>query len=56
MTSQANFLRVVVHPRDMSPSQMANREAQLRDAQKRAELACKTEDVKSLRARIDYVN
>ena len=56
MTSQANFLRVVVHPRDMSPSQMANREAQLRDAQKRAELAGKTEDVKALSALIDDVN
>jgi len=56
VTSQANFLRVVVHPRDMSPSQMANREAQLRDAQKRAELAGKTEDVKALSALIDDKN
>jgi putative ribosome biogenesis GTPase RsgA len=56
VTSQANFLRVVVHPRDMSPSQMANREAQLRDAQNRAELAGKTEDVKALSALIDDEN
>ena len=53
VTSQANFLRVVVHPRDMSSRQMANREAQLRDAQARAELAGKTEDVAALRKIID---
>ena len=53
VTSQANFLRVVVRPRDMSPGQIANREAQLSRAMARAEAAGETEDVNALRERID---
>jgi len=53
VTSQANFLRVVVRPRDMSPGQIANREAQLSRAMARAEAAGETEDVAALRERID---
>ena len=53
VTSQANFLRVVVRPRDMSPGQIANREAQLSRAMARAEAAGETEDAAALRERID---
>ena len=56
VTSQANFLRVVVRPQDMSPGQIANRESQLSRAMARAEAAGETEDVDALRARIDDAN
>ena len=53
VTSQANFLRVVVHPRDLTRGQIANREAQLRDAQARAAEAGKADDVERLRRLVD---
>ena len=53
VTSQANFLRVVVDPSDLTPGQMAAREAQLRDAQRRAAAAGKRDDVASLRTRVE---
>ena len=55
--SQANFLRVVVRPQDMSPGQIANRESQLSRAMARARRAAgETEDVDALRRKIDDAN
>ena len=56
VTNQANFLRVVVRPQDMSPGQIANRESQLSRAMARAGRLAERRDVDALRGRIDDAN